>query len=207
MPAQHVELVAQGIYVSGDDVAGVAPASDEPQGHLLPAAADPELRVGIAHALRFVDGSVYLVEFAVEDDVVLGPHAVDDLAGLAEHSHPLGDLGEAVAVGTPLVLVPAGAETEEEAAVAHRVHRRGDLGQERRVAVAVAGDHLPDLYPLGVAAEPRADRPALEDGVPGGLGDGVEVVVDPERVVATALLCDPRDRKSTRLNSSHANIS
>src|SRR3712207_3736596 len=136
--------------------------------------------------------SVYLIELAFEDDVVLGPHAVDYLAGLAEHSHPHGDLGEAVAVGAPLVLVPAGAEAEEEAPVAHHVHGGGDLGQERGVAVAVAGDHLPDLDPLGVAAEPRADRPALEDGVPGGLGDGVEVVVDPERVVATALLCDPR---------------
>src|SRR3712207_7246001 len=56
--------------------------------------------------------SVYLIELAFEDDVVLGPHAVDYLAGLAEHSHPLGDLGEAVAVGAPLVLVPAGAEAE-----------------------------------------------------------------------------------------------
>src|SRR3712207_8244037 len=94
----------------------------------------------------------------VEDYAVLGPHAVDDLAGLLEGAHPYRDLGEAVAVGAPLVLVPAGAEPEEEPAVAHHVDRRGDLGEERRVALAVAGDHLPDLDALGVAREPGADR-------------------------------------------------
>jgi hypothetical protein len=76
---------------------------------MLQASPQRATSLGLAHALRLVDGPVYLVELAVEDDVVLGPHAVDDLAGLAEHPHPFWDLGEAVAVGAPLVLVPAGA--------------------------------------------------------------------------------------------------
>src|SRR5918997_1531154 len=187
VPAQHAELVAQPLRVAAD-VAGVAPAGDEPQGDLLAAAPDPERRVRRLHALGLVYGPVYLVELAVEDYAVLGPHAVDDLAGLLEGAHPYRDLGEAVAVGAPLVLVPAGAEAEEEPAVAHHVDRRGDLGEERRVAVAVAGDHLPDLDALGVAREPGADRPALEDGVLGRLGGGVEVVVDPDGVVGPGRL-------------------
>ena len=61
---------------------------------------------------------------------------------------PLRRVREAVAVGAPLVLVPAGADAGVEPAVAGHVDRRGDLGVEGRVAVAVAADHLPDVHAL-----------------------------------------------------------
>src|SRR5215210_2037141 len=166
------------------------PTGHQPQRDLLAAAPDPERWVGLLHALRLVYGPVYRVELALEDRLVLGPHAVNYLASLPEHPHPLGHFGEAVAVGAPLVLVPARAQAEEEPPVAHHVDRRGDLGEERRVAVPVAGDHLPDLYPLGVAGEAGADGPALECGLLGGPGDGVEVVVDPDRIEPATLLGD-----------------
>src|SRR5215210_2493152 len=126
------------------------PTGHQPQRDLLAAAPDPERWVGLLHALRLVYGPVYRVELALEDRLVLGPHAVNYLASLPEHPHPHRYLGEAVAVGAPLVLVPAGAEPEEEPPIAHHVDRRGHLGQERRVAVAVAGDHLADLHSFGV---------------------------------------------------------
>src|SRR5215210_210168 len=148
--------------------------------------------MGLLYALGFVYGTVYRIELALENRLVLGPHAMDYLAGLPEHPHPFWYLGEAVAVGAPLVLVPASAQAEEEPSVAHHVYRRGDLSQKRRVAVAVAGDHLPYLYSLGIAAEAGGGRPALEDRVHRRLRNGVEVVVDPDRVVPAALLGDLR---------------
>src|SRR5260370_23372008 len=95
-----------------------------------------------------VDRPVDRVVLPLEDRVVLGPHPVDDLAGLLEHAHALFELREAVTVGAPFMLVPARADPGIQTPVAGDVHGGGDLGVERRVAVAVAPDHLADANPL-----------------------------------------------------------
>jgi hypothetical protein len=100
---------------------------------------------------------------AIEYQFILSLHPVDDLASLLEGLYSLGDFGEAA--GAPSVLLPAGAEANEEPLTTHEIHRRGHLGQKGGVAVAVAGDHLPDLNVFDVAREAGADRPALKRGL------------------------------------------
>src|SRR6478609_8302644 len=62
------------------------------------------------------------------------------------------------------------------------IDRRRDLGIERRIAISVAADHLPDLHPLGVARQRGGDRPALERRFDLRSRNGMEMVVYPDRV-------------------------
>src|SRR5829696_9022007 len=141
-----------------------------------------------------VDGRVNRIVLAFKLGVVLRPHAVDDLAGLSEHAHPVAKLGEAKAISPPLVLVPACSDASIQPAMAGDVHRRGDLGIQRRVTVTVTADHLPDLDILCVAGEGGRDRPALEAGLKLRCGNGMEVVEDPDGIPPSLIghACDPR---------------
>ena len=89
---------------------------------------------------------------------------------VAQGSQPLADRREAVAVGPPLVLLPAGADAELEAAAADDVDRRGHLGRERRVAEPGADDHVAEPDPLGAIAS--ADRTVNDSNVISSVGSG-----------------------------------
>ena len=137
---------------------------------------------GFLDALRLVDRAVDPVVLAGERGVRLGPHGPDDLERLLQHAETLGDLRERVPVRVELVLVPARADPEVEAAVAEHVHRGGHFGEQGRVAVAVAGDHLADPDPARVASERGGRGPALECGFEDRPVVGVEVVEEPDGV-------------------------
>src|SRR5690348_8470321 len=136
----------------------------------------------LAGALGLIDRLVNRIVLAAERRIVFRPHLGDDLARLAEPAHAFACLGEAIAVRPPLMLVPARPQPAVEPSVAQHVYRGRHLGQQRRVAVAVAGHHLADVDPAGIAGKRCGDRPALEGGVEGGLWDRMEVIVDPDRV-------------------------
>ena len=89
---------------------------------------------------------------------------------------------EAVAVGPPLVLVPARADAHLDAAAGDDVAGGGHLREVGGVAVAHARAHLAQPHPLGDRAERGHQRPRLVRGLVGGRGHGVEVVVDPDRL-------------------------
>src|SRR3982074_637963 len=149
MAAELLELVPGHVWV-GFDIAGVPELREQLEGDALTGTPDPERWMRLLHALGLVDGPVDRVVLPLEGGIVLGPHPVDDLAGLLEHPHPLPQFGEAVAVGAPFVLIPAGADAGVQTAVAGDVHGGGDLGVEGGVAIAVAADHLADTNPFGV---------------------------------------------------------
>src|SRR5690606_24152860 len=130
------------------------------------------------------------------------PRLLHDLHALGQRRDARPDVGEAVAVGTPLVLVPARADAHLDAPARDVVDRRGDLREVGGVAVAHARAHLPEAYARGARGEGRHEGPRLVGRLVRGLGRGVEVVVDPDRLERRAL-----DRKSTRLNSSHVKSS
>src|SRR5215208_3703986 len=145
---------------------------------------------------RLVDRPVNRIVLALKLGVILGPHAVDDLARLSDHPHPVTKLGEAIAISPPLVLVPARSDARIQPAMTSNVYRRGDLGIQCRVTVAVTADHLPNLDILCVAGEGGCNRPALEAGLKLWRGDGMEVVEDPDRVPPSLIghACEPRHR-------------
>ena len=67
----------------------------------------------------------------LEGWLVLGPHRFDDLDRFAKLADTHRSLGELVAVGEVLVLLPTGADGEFEAPAGDDVDRRGDLGHVR----------------------------------------------------------------------------
>src|SRR5215207_3131095 len=192
---KHIELVPDRLDVA-HDVAGVAPLRYQPERDPLAAAPDPERWMRLLDALWLVDRPVDRIVLALKLREVLRPHPVDDLARFTEHAHPVAQLGEAIAVSPPLMLVPARPEARIQPAMASNVYRRGDLGVQRRVTVAVTANHLPDLDVLRIACEGGGDRPALEAGLELWHGHGVEVVEDPDRVPPSLIrhACDPRHR-------------
>ena len=109
------------------------------------------------------------------------PHLAHDLDALAQRLEPVAGTGEAVAVGLPLVLVPAGADAHLEATLGDDVDGGRDLRQVGGVAVAHAGAHLAEPDPAGDAGEGRHEGPGLVGRLLAGPRRGVEVVVDPDR--------------------------
>src|SRR5262249_12003476 len=99
---------------------------------------------------------------------------------------------KAIAVSTPLVFVPARAQTADSAPMTHHVYRRGDLGEQRRASIAVAGHHLADLDTAGVAGQACCDRPGFKTSFNLWRGNRMEMVEDPDRV-ETGLLCHKAD--------------
>src|SRR5205807_372731 len=138
MLAKHLQLVAHGLHV-GVEVARVPVLSDELQGHLLASTTDPDRRVRLLHRLRLVDRAAHAVVAAVEGGVLLCPHRRDHLERLAQHPEALGGVRVLVAVRLVLMLVPAGADAEDEAAATHHVDAAGHLREQGRRPVAVAG--------------------------------------------------------------------
>jgi len=157
------------------------------QGHLLAASGDPERDALLLHRQRSHDRALDLEVAAIEGRRALRPGLPHDLHALIEHAQPVADLGEAVAVGVPLVLVPAAADAHLDAAARHVVDRGCDLREVRGVAVAHARAHLAEAHALGDGAEGRHEGPGLVRRLVARHGDGVEVVVDPDRLPRPAI--------------------
>ncbi len=164
------------------DVARIGIFRHQLERHLLAAAADPQRRIRLAHTFRLVDRLVDGVVLARKGRIVFRPHLDQNLSGLAEGPHALARLREPVAIRAPFVLVPARAEPAIQPAMAHHIHCGGHLRQQRGIAIAVTGHHLPDIDTRGIAHETRRAHPGFEGGLQCGPRYRVEVVVDPNRV-------------------------
>ena len=123
-------------------------------------------------------------------------HPGDDLEVVAQRAEPLADRREAVAVGPPLLLLPAGADPELEPAAGDDVDRRRHLGREGRVAEPGADDHVAEPDPLGDHRQRGQDAERLEGHLVGRVGHRVEVVERPERLEAERLGVDRAARRS-----------
>ena len=115
------------------------------------------------------DGAVDAVVLPGIRGLPVHPHLPHDLDALAQGTQPLARPGEAVAVGPPLVLVPAGADPHLDPSLGDDVDGGGDLGQVGRVAVRHAGAHLTQPDPPGdrgagrrSAGVERCDEPSVE---------------------------------------------
>src|SRR5215217_4668282 len=98
------------------DVAGVAPLGYQPERHSLAAAADPERRMWFLNALGLVYGRVVRIVLALKTRVVLGLQAVVELGRLAEHPQPFANVGEAITISPPRVLLPTRPEARRQPA-------------------------------------------------------------------------------------------
>ena len=89
---------------------------------------------------------------------------------------------EAVAVGAPLVLLPAGADPQLHPPAADDVHGPDHLGRQRRVAERGADHDLAEAHALGQCGQ--RGQVVNDSKVSSSVGPGsvVEVVEDPDRL-------------------------
>jgi hypothetical protein len=124
--------------------------------------------------------------------MVLAPELGDDLQRLVEALGALAGRAEVEAVRLVLRLVPAGAHSEDQPAVADVVDRGGHLRHQRGVPVRVAGHEDADADAARLRGERRQRRPAFEVRAVRVGEDRHEVVVQVGGVEAEALRLAPR---------------
>src|SRR5690606_28540311 len=107
------------------------------------------------------DRAVDLPELAVEARLAGGPRLVHDLDTLAQRAQAGRRIREPVAVGAPLVLIPARADAHLEASARDEVDGGSDLREVGGVAVVHARAHLAETDALGRGRERRHERPGL----------------------------------------------
>lgn len=172
--------------IGEDGVVLVGPPGGDLHAAAPAAAAHDEVRVGpgdgLGHGVELVDAVVA----AGEGERARRPGAVHDLDLLLEHLQPRLGVGEREPVRRVLALVPAGAHPDLHPPARHVVHRRGRLGQHRRVAERRRRHQRAQAQPgrgprhgrqRGPGVERRPLRPVLHGPVVVGSEQGVEAGV------------------------------
>src|SRR5947208_2193880 len=105
-----------------------------------------------------------LVVVSLERRALLGPQRAHHLARLVEPLEPLAHRVERDPVRLVLVLLPAGAEPQQEPTARDDVDLRGHLRDERGVAIRVAEHDGPDAHSRHQRPQRRQRAPRLEHG-------------------------------------------
>src|SRR5690606_34389915 len=150
-------LACQGVEI-GEAVPDVGVFGDQAQSLLLTAAADED-------------------RYAADGLGVELAEAGGDAGQVFLQQRQTGSGGaEFVAVLVVVLLEPAGADAEDQAAAADVVDGAGHVGEQVGVAVAAAGDPRADLGALGLLGEGAEHGPALEVRALGVAAERVEVI-------------------------------
>src|SRR5439155_3891319 len=104
-PAEGLDLGAAIALQGGEVVPDVGVPGRDAHEHALAAAAAQDARP--AHGLRLAQGVAHDDVLALERDALLGPQALQDLAGLLEGAQPRAERRERAAVGLDLRPQPA----------------------------------------------------------------------------------------------------
>ena len=136
--------------------------------------------------------------------IELGPALLDERQVAGEVVQPAAGRAELVAVLVVVALEPARPDAEDEPAAADVVDGPGHVGEQLRVAVAVAGDQRADLDPRGRLGPGAEHRPALEVRAVGLAVEREEVVPVEDDVDADLLGLAPRRDGSRRTRRAAA---
>src|SRR5215471_1445189 len=107
----------------------------------------------LLHALRLVDRTTHLVIVPLKIRFLIMPHLQDDLYSFAQVAQADRIIWVLVAICLVLVLIPAGADAEGKSSMAQNVHCTCHFCQQCRIAIAIAGDDLPDAHTSGISRE------------------------------------------------------
>src|SRR5262249_48877373 len=138
-------------------VPGVGVLGDETQ-HTWLLGSDQNARPALARSTRTQERVLDVIVAALEGDMLAVKHACDNRQRLLKAA---GEMIKRIAERGIFGLIPASAQTKDEAATADLVHRVGDLGQQRRLAETRSGHQRRDLHTLRRRRERREDRERL----------------------------------------------
>src|SRR5258708_39974992 len=141
--------------------------------------------------LWLIDGTMDLVILTLKDRFFLSPHGQDHLHRLAEVPQALSSIGIVVAIGTILVLMPAGPNAEGESPVREHIDRAGHFGEQGGIAIAVARDCLTSTDAPGITCQAGGGRPALKRdflGLPRGRMEVIHNGAGPHRALTSSVV-------------------
>ena len=156
--------------------------SDERLNHLGPHAADQDRGIRFLQRLGFEWRVGDLIVLALIGRLVLGEERLDEFDGLDQ---PAGaSAGRVIRNSERVVLQlePAGAQPEDQPPAADVIDRGRHFGDDRGVAIRIAGHQQADLEPLGLGGERGQQRPAFQTRT-GRIGEDRQKVVEPEGAV------------------------
>lgn len=162
------------------------------KGELRSHAADPDRGIRLLNRLRLRDRGVELVEATLEGRTLLGPERLQNGAGLVHHSDAVRRARERHPVHLEFGLVPCGADAHLEPPRRQMVDGHGDLREQTRVTIGIAGHIETDPRALGVLRDGAEDRPPVEDELRRVIPEGDEVVERPDVVEARLVRDAPR---------------
>ena len=145
------------------EVDGVRVLRGDPQGQAA-CAAYPDRYPGLLDGFRGADRVLDRVVSTLIGGLLPRPHQLRYLQRLVQLTNPYGGWRVPVAVCSIFDILPAGADAEVDPAAAYVVEARGDLRHQRRVPVALGGDHGAQPEPPRVPRDGGEGRPALEAG-------------------------------------------
>src|SRR5438270_11150172 len=107
----------------------------------------------LLHTLWLIDGSTYLIIFALKMRLFLFPHRENHLESLAQVSKPSRGIKGVVAISVIFMLVPSCSNAEIQSSMRQHVNRASHFCQQRGIAIAVTSGHLPDADTFGIAGK------------------------------------------------------
>ena len=143
------------------DVQLIRVARRQSPGHVRSIAAHHDRYPGLLQALWRVDRVLDVGVSALERGVRRAPgleHCADHAKSVRERGEPLARVREAIAVGHPLVALPARADAELHATTGDDVHGGDHLGHQRRVPISIANHDVPQPDAVGHRGERRERR-------------------------------------------------
>src|SRR5262245_50929352 len=177
---------------------------DDAQGHLLAAAADHELGMGLLNWLGIERSIGELIVASLERGAALPPQRADDLAGLVEPLEPLAHRVKGNAIGRVLVLLPPCAQAEHETSTGDDVDLGGHLRDNRRMTIRVAQDDGAEPHPRHEGRQSAEGAPRLQHGALALCSVVDEVVVYAGDVPAGSLQVSPELQHARPVLPSHA---
>src|SRR5581483_6140208 len=174
------EFALQAFGIEVADIAGIRVLRDHFERYFFAAAADQQGDMRLLHPFGLVDRAMHRAILPLVFGVFIAPHLQDDLYRVAQLFQARRAIGIVVAISPKFLFVPARADAEIQATMTQYINRACHLCQQRRVAIAVACDHLPDTYPFGVSRKRGGAWPRLESYFLGGRRHGVKVVKQPD---------------------------
>src|SRR5216684_7971434 len=175
---EHGKLLLHGGRII-THVAGIGVLRHQLERHLLAITPDQQRDMWFLDALGLINCTTHPIIVALEVRLLLGPHRQNDLNRLAQMTQTLWRIRVLIAISAIFVLIPASPDAKVQATMREHVYGARHFCQQRRMAIAIARDHLADAYVPGITRQRSRAHPALKRHFLRGVWNRVKVVNEP----------------------------
>src|SRR6266704_4836290 len=131
-------------------------------------------------ALGLINGTTYLIIGALEVRLLIFPPRQHNLDRLAQLPQAQRRIRIRIAIRAIFVLIPARPDAKVQAAMREHVDGARHFGEQRRMAIAIARDHLADADGPGITRQRSGAHPAFKRHFLRGAWNRVKVINEPD---------------------------